>query len=111
MRTEIIIAGLIGAGAAILSSAITGFITYKVAVQTDKLQGYRQKLIKAFEDISVLYQLESMYAQEVAELRNLKPATVRRNFRDQAENDGFGKPSRYAVPSYTREELDKLRRA
>jgi hypothetical protein len=45
MQGEIITAGFIGAGAAILSSAITGFITYKVSVKSEKLQRYQQKMV------------------------------------------------------------------
>lgn len=98
-------AAIIAASAAILSSAITGLITYKITVKTDKLNLLKRKLCTAYHDISSFYQLEVLYTQKISEIENNSPESVKRAFREKLRNDGFESPSRYSAPSHISDEL------
>jgi hypothetical protein len=92
-------------GAAILGSAITGFISYKISVKTDKLALLKRKLCTAYRDISSFYQLEIFYTEKIAQLEGDTPETVKRAFREKLRDEGFESPSRYSTPSHISEEL------
>ena len=103
--TDVVIAGIIGAGAAIISSITTGIITYKISVKSDKLKLLKKKLCTAYHDISSFYQLEIFYSERMAELENNTPASVKRSYREKLRDEGFESPSRYSVPSHISDEL------
>ena len=101
---EIYIA-IIAASAALLSSIITGIISYKVSVKAEKLHILKRKLCTAYHDISSFYQLEILYTNKIAELENKTSESIKRSFRNKLRNDGFESPSKYSVPSHINDEL------
>jgi hypothetical protein len=99
--------GLITASATILNSAITGSLSYKIAIKAEKLNIIKKKLYAAYRSISSFYQLEIFYTEKLAQLENKIAEAVKRLFREKLRNDGFDSPSRYSIPSYINDELRK----
>ena len=100
-------AAVIAAGAALLSSIITGFISYKVSTKAEKISILKKKLSTAYHDISSFYQLEVLYTEKIAELEGSTTETIKRSFREKLRNEGYESPSRYSTPSHI---VDELRR-
>ena len=104
---DIIIGGIIGAGAAILSSLITSVISYNIAIKSDRFKIVKKKLHTAYNDISSFYQLEIFYTEKIAELENSTAESIKRAFREKLRSEGYNSPSRYSVPSYINDELKR----
>jgi hypothetical protein len=108
--SDVVVAGIIGAGAAILSSTLTGYISYLIALRGEDVRHLRKKLKTAYEDIAAFYELEKRYSETLAsyDYQGKSAEAVRRSFRESLREDGYQSPSRSSTPSYIAEQLQKL---
>ena len=102
---DAVIVGIIAASTAILSSAITGIISYNISVKSEKYRVIKRKLGTAYHDIASFYQLEIFYTEKIAQLEDKTAEAVKRSFREKLRNEGFESPSRYSTPSHITDEL------
>jgi hypothetical protein len=104
---DVIWAGIIGAGAAIVSSALTGVLSYKIALHSENVKKLRRKLGIAYRDLGAFYQLEKYYTEQIAQNEDKTAEAVKRAYRERLRNDGHASPSRYSAPSHIREMLSE----
>ena len=102
---DAVLVGIIASGAAILSSAITGIISYNISVKAERYNIIKRKLCTAYHDVSSFYQLEIFYTEKIAQLEDKTAEAVKRSFREKLRTEGFESPSRYSTPSHINDEL------
>jgi len=82
------------AGAAVV--AYFGYRTQKHTRKTDdlerELERCKTELITGYHQISAYYQLEEKYSEQVASMTGQAQKTVKSQFRDAVQQEGFDRP-------------------
>ncbi|MBA7648163.1 hypothetical protein ES703_55946 [subsurface metagenome] len=92
---EVVLAGIIAASAAIVSSITTSFVSFRVAYRNQKIDALKKKYVKACFDIIAFDEIEKLLIKDIAKKIGKSP-----------ENGNYS-PSKYAVPSILTQEIAK----
>ncbi len=102
---EVVLTGIIAGSAAIVSSIITSFISFRIAYRNQKIDALKKKYVQACFDIIAFYEIEALLTKDIANKINKSPDTVKRDFRKQSRGNGNYSPSKYAIPSILTQEI------
>lgn len=93
---------------ALLGSLITGWITYKTAIDQRAAIRNKSRLARTLRDIAAFHRLEELYANALAATDSRSAAAWKRDIRKRLRNGGFDSPSETATKLHAERGIKEL---